>query len=252
MLAVTAYWLRGWRRNWHGSVVSSFVAPLLYLVAMGYGLGSIVDARSGGVDGVGYVAFVAPGVLAATAMQTAVSETTWPIMDQLRWRRHFEAVVATPVRPVDIATGTLVYVAAKLLATSVVFVAVGAALGSVPALLPGLLAIPAAVLTGLAFAAPVLAFSAALRNEAGFNALLRFGVTPMFLFSGTFFPVTSLPAVLQPLAQVTPLWHGVQLCRAFTLGRFDLGLAAHAGYLLGWVVIGTVVAAVLLRRRLIV
>jgi lipooligosaccharide transport system permease protein len=250
--AVVELWLRAWRRTWRGSLSTSFLSPLLYLAAMGYGLGALVERGVGTVEGVGYVTFIAPGVLAASTMQSAVAETTWPIMDQLRWRRHFEAVIATPVRPVEVVLGTLGYLALRLTMMAVVFLVVAAALATVTSWW-GVLAVPASVLTGLAFAAPTLAFSAVLRNESGYNVLFRVGIVPMFLFSGTFFPITLLPDGLLPVAWVTPLWHGVDLCRSLTLGRPEaLAVLGHVGYLCAWVLGGTAAAGWLLRRRMIV
>ena len=227
------------------------LSPLLYLAAMGYGLGALVERGVGSIDGVGYVTFIAPGVLAASAMQSAVAETTWPIMDQLRWRRHFEAVIATPVRPVEVVLGTLSYLALRLTSMGVVFLVVAAVLATVPSWW-AVLAVPASVLTGLAFAAPTLAFSAALRDEGGYNVLFRVGIVPMFLFSGTFFPIRLLPDGLLPVACLTPLWHGVELCRSLTLGRLDAwATLGHVGYLCAWVVGGTAAAGWLLHRRMI-
>ena len=114
------------------------------------------------------------------------------------------------------------------------------------------LAVPAALLTGLAFAAPIAAFSATQKDANGFNALFRFGVIPLFLFSGTFFPVAQLPALLQPLAYVTPLWHGVDLCRSLALGTAEPAMTlVHLAYLGTMTAVGVAAALVTFRRRLV-
>jgi lipooligosaccharide transport system permease protein len=113
------------------------------------------------------------------------------------------------------------------------------------------LTLPAALLTGLAFAAPITAVAARLENDAGFAGIQRFGIVPMFLFSGTFFPVSQLPAVFQWIAYATPLWHGVALARGLALGTLD-GVAAllHVGYLALWIALGVALAVRSLRKRL--
>jgi lipooligosaccharide transport system permease protein len=248
------YWLRRYRRTWRASAFTSLVSPALFLAAMGLGLGSLVDRRTGGTTlaGLDYMVFLAPGLLAATAMQTAVTESTWPVMGGVRWQKTYFAMIATPLRAADVLVGHLLYVGFRLAVTIAAFLAVSAAFGAVRS--PwALLALPAAVLTGMAYAVPVSAFAVTRESETGFASLYRFGVVPMFLFSGTFFPIEQLPALVRPLAYLTPLWHGVELCRDFSLGALAAGPAAlHAGYLAAWVVAGYVVAARAYARRLAV
>jgi lipooligosaccharide transport system permease protein len=207
-----------YRRTFRASIFSSFLTPILFLAAMGLGLGTYVDANDpAALGGVSYLAFLAPGLLAATAMQTASFEATFPIMSGLAWSRVFHAMHATPISPRDIAIGNLVWIAARLTLISAVFTLVIVLFGAAasPTIV---LAIPAAVLTGMAFAAPITAFSATQQNINKFNAIFRFGITPLFLFSGTFYPIDSLPAPLQVVAWFSPLFHGVQLTRGFALG----------------------------------
>jgi lipooligosaccharide transport system permease protein len=190
---------------------------------------------------VSYLAFLAPGLLAATCMQSAAFEAAFPIMSGLVWSRIFHAMHATPVSGRDIALGNLAWIAARMLLISTVFAAIMVAFGAATSPLI-ILAIPAAALTGLAFAAPIMAFSATQRTPERFNAVFRFGITPLFLFSGTFYPVESLPTLLQPLAWVTPLWHGVSLARGLSLGTIgeDPILAAvHLAVLLGFIAVGS-------------
>lgn len=241
-----------YRGNWKGSVVSSILEPVLFLAAMGISLGTLVD-RGGRLDeGVDYLVFLAPGLLAATAMQTATFESTYPIMGGLKWNKTFEGILSTPVQVRDLVSGHLLFIFFRLVTTLAVFLAVMAAFGALDLPL-GLLALPAAVLTGLAFAAPVSAFAAWVKNDAGFAALLRFGIVPMFLFSGTFFPVDQLPGVLQPLAYATPLWHGVSLTRGLALGDIDLAMAlVNVAYLGVLVVVGLWLARRQFARRLVI
>jgi lipooligosaccharide transport system permease protein len=247
------YWLYQYKRTWRAGVVTTLISPVLFLTAMGVGLGSLVDgARGGGVGGAGYLAFLAPGLIAATAMQTGVGESTYPVMGSIKWFRTYHAMLATPLTSQDLLIGHLLWIACRVLTGAVSYLVVMTLFGAGRSVLV-LLAVPAAVLTGMAFAAPVMAFSASQDNDAGFAALFRFGVTPLFLFSGTFFPVSRLPAGLEQFAHLTPLWHGVDLCRTLSLGTATLGISAlHVAYLVAWVVGGARLASIAFRRRLVV
>jgi lipooligosaccharide transport system permease protein len=249
-----AYWAYQYKRTWRSSLTSSFLNPILFLAAMGVGLGSLVNKNAGSsarLGGVGYLTFLAPGLLAASAMQTAAQESTYPVMGAIKWIRTYHAMLATPLRIVDVLVGHLAWIAVRLLLVTTVFVAVMTAFGATRSWTV-LFAIPAAVLTGMAFSAPIAAFAATRESDASFAAIFRFLVIPMFLFSGTFFPVSQLPALLRPLAYVTPLWHGVDLCRDLALGRVPLGRTVlHVAYLLVWVGAGGVLALGAFRRRLV-
>jgi lipooligosaccharide transport system permease protein len=236
-----------YKRTFRASIFSSFLTPLLFLTAMGVGLGGYVDASTqGALGGVPYLAFLAPGLLVATAMQAGSFESTFPIMGGLVWNRTFHAMYATPLTSRDIALGNLLWIAARLTLISTVFTAViilfGAALSPLV-----VLAIPVAVLTGLAFGAPIAAFSATQRTPDRFAAIFRFVITPLFIFSGTFFPVEGLPPFLQPLAWLTPLYHGVVLARGLSLGTFGTSptievALVHLAILIGFVAVGTFAA----------
>ena len=193
-------------KTFRASIFSSFLTPILFLTAMGLGLGAYVDANQA-LGGVSYLAFLAPGLLVATCMQTAAFEATFPIMAGLVWSRVYHAMYATPIRGSDIALGNLAWMGARLLLVASIFTVVIVLFGAATSPLV-VLAIPVAVLTGLAFAAPIAAFAATQRTPEKFAAIFRFGITPLFLFSGTFYPVESLPAIVQPLAWLTPLYHG--------------------------------------------
>ena len=245
-------WLQ-YRRTFRASIFSSFLSPVMFLTAMGLGLGSYVsDSALDDIGDVPYLVFLAPGLLAATAMQTASFEATFPIMGGLIWTKIFHAMYATPISPRDIALGNLLWITARLVLISSVFTVVIVLFGAASSPLV-VLAIPAAVLTGLAFAAPIAAFSATQKTPERFAAIFRFGITPLFLFSGTFFPVESLPEAIRPLAWVTPLYHGSALTRGLSLGTaFDDPLLAliHVLVLVACVVVGTWAMIRTIDRRL--
>jgi lipooligosaccharide transport system permease protein len=243
-----------YRRTFRSSVFTSFLSPVLFLTAMGIGLGGYVD-RSGGaaLGGLTYLQFLAPGLLAATVMQSAAFEATFPIIGGLNWQRTFHAMYATPLTPSDIAYGNLAWMAIRLAMIAVVFTVVIVAFGAAHSPLV-VLGIPVAVLTGMAFAGPISAYSATQRNVNSFNVIFRFGVIPLFLFSGTFFPIEQLPSFLQPLAWLSPLWHGVDLTRGLVLGTVDQQPAimlAHVVILSVIVAVSSWATARLIERRLV-
>ncbi len=244
------YWVTSYRRVWRGSVVSSVLNPVLYLTALGVGLGKLVN-RGGHPLGVSYLAFVAPGMLAAVGMQIASFESTYPVMAAIRWTRQYHAMLATPLRVRDILVGHQLYIASRVATSSAVYLAILAAFGALRS--PwAILAWPVTILIGLAFSTPIAAFAAWAKKDSLFAALFRFGIVPMFLFSGTFFPVTKLPEGVRQLAYATPLWQGVDLSRHLTLGSPSLGMAlVHIAYLLALAAVGLAVAQRTYARRLV-
>jgi lipooligosaccharide transport system permease protein len=243
------YWVRSYRRVWRGSLVTSIVGPVLYLTALGVGLGKLVSRGPG--LGVPYLHYVAPGILAATVMQLGTFESSYPVMAAIRWTRQYHAMLATPLRVRDLVAGQQLYVAARLGLVSAVYLAIIAAFGAIESPL-AIAGWPVAVLIGLAHSAPVSAFSAWLERDEGFNALFRFGITPLFLFSGTFFPVTRLPQGIREIAYATPLWNGVDLERHLTLGTATLWPSlAHAAYLGLWIAAGLHLARRTYARKLV-
>jgi len=252
-LRALEYWIYQYRRMWRSSVISGFLNPLLYLAAMGVGLGSLVDKHQtnhGALGGVSYVAFLAPGMLAAIAMQIGAQESTYPILGGIKWIRSYFAMLATPLRVVDVLAGQLLWIAMRITLTVVLFFGVMEIFGAGHHW-TAVLAIPVAVLTGMAFAVPIAAYAATRDGDAAFAALFRFVVMPMFLFSGTFFPVTQLPRGLRVVAYFTPLWHGVDLCRALALGDASVVRAVlHVVYLLLFVAAGALWARHTFTKRL--
>jgi len=252
-LRVVEYGARVYRRTWRGSVISTFLNPVLYLLAMGVGLGKLVDAGSGGSDlAIPYLTFLAPGLLAATAMQTAAGDASFPVMAGIKWRKTFHATLATPLEVRDLVFGHLGWVTIRVTFVSVVYAAIMTAFGATTPL-QGLLAVPPAVLTGTAFAAAVTAYTARLKDETGLSTLFRFGIVPLFLFSGTFFPVSQLPDWIEWLAYATPLFHGVSLCRGLALGlAFNVPPMVSIAYLVAFAIAGGWLALRFMRRRLVV
>ncbi len=243
-LRATGYFARSYRRTWRASVATTFVSPVLYLAAMGVGLGHFVNrgAHPGYLGGVSYLQFVAPALAAATAVSTASGEATYPVMAAIKWLKTYFAMLATPLRVGDVLAGHLLWIAARVTAAVAAYLVVMAAFGTTPSW-QAVGVLPAGVLTGLAFATPLAAFSATQENDSSFSLIFRLGIVPLFLFSGVFFPISVLPEGLRVIAYATPLYHGVALCRMLDLGRTAAGpLAAHAAYLVALAAGGAVLA----------
>lgn len=241
---------RRYRHTWRASVFSSFLSPLLFLLAMGVGLGSLVDQR-GGPGGVPYLIWLAPGLIMATAMQTGFGESTYPVMAAIRWTKSYQAALSTPLETSHLVYGHLSWVAIRLTQVSLIYGLMAMLVGAVsPAdVLPLTVA---GVLTGLAFSAPTMWFTAAIEKDTTISSMLRFGITPLFLFSGTFFPISQLPTFMQPIAYVTPLWHGVELARTWALGLEPvMNPLWHLGVLAAITAVATVGARRRLFRRLV-
>ena len=244
------FWLTLFRRTWRGTVLSAILGPIMYLTAMGVGIGTLINQNHDLPGGVGYLSFIAPGVLAAMAMQNGMGEGSFAVLGSLRWNGNYWAAVNTPQRPQDVLLGTAMQGLMRILGLSVVFFASMVGFGTVHSAW-GLLALPVALLTGAVFLFAMMAFSVTLDTDQGLNAAFRFVMTPLFLFSGTFFPWQQLPGWMQPIAFATPLWHGVVLSRELTLGTVDAGSALiHVGYLLAALAVAYGVARRNFRRRL--
>lgn len=235
------YWFIVYKRTWKASVVSSFASPLLYVLAMGVLLGGFIEGDPASLEGAStYLGFVVPGLIAAHAMQTAVGETTYPVMSMFKWGHAYDAQVATPLAVRHVVSAHLVFVAFRLASTCAVFMLVLAPFGVFESWWGPPVAFLTQVVVGMAFAALTYAFTTRIRSEASFGVLFRLGVFPMFLFSGAFFPVANLGDVGAFIARLTPLWHGVNLSRMFCVDAVDWSTAAlNLGYLgvllvLGW------------------
>ncbi len=247
------YWLTVYRRTWRGSVISSFLSPLLYVLAMGVLLGGFVEADPAELEGATtYLAFVVPGLIAAHAMQTAVAETTYPVMGLIKWQRVYDSMLATPLQVQHLVASTLGFVAFRLVLTCGVYTLVVAPFGVYESWWGPVLAFLSQVLVGMAFACLVYGISVRVRSEMSFGLIFRLGVFPMFLFSGAFFPVDNLGSLGSAAARVTPLWHGVNLSRMLTLDNVTWWLAAvNVAVLLVMVVGGWFWSVSGLRKRLV-
>ena len=249
--AVVAHHLTVYRRTWKGSIIGRFLSPLFFLLSMGLGLGALVDDGAGGVDGIPYLQYVVPGIVAVQAMWLAFGESTYAVFAYIRWNQMYAAMLATPLRVTEVLGGHLAVIGFHLAVATSIFVAVATPFGSFTSWWV-LLAVPVGVLTGLAFAVPTFALAATLESDNGFSLLYRFVVTPLMLFSGVFFPVDQLPLVLQVLAWLTPLWHGVELCRDTATG-VPPGWAGvgHLMVLLVYTGVGWLLAHRAFRKRLV-
>lgn len=228
---------RVWRRLWYGSVSTGILTPILFLGAMGLGVGGLVDEHTGTVEGVDYLTFVAPGLLLAAAAQHVTPTMLWGVMAGQKWMGQFHGAVATPMRPTDVYLGLLAWQGAHTAMNAVPFLAVAALMGGVPSAW-GVLALPVSVVTTLAIAAPVAAYSSTQDSDTSFAAIMRILILPLVLFSGTFFPVDNLPAALEPVAWVSPLWHGVELARSATTGSLSPAAdTLHLLYLCAWLAV---------------
>ena len=222
-LRVLRYHFYTYMRTWRSSLTTSFLAPVLYLAAMGVSLGSLINKHVGSVDHVPYHSFVAPGLLAASAMQVAASDSMYPVMAAIKWIRTYFAMLATPLRVIDVLLGHFSWVTIRL------------------------------ILTGLSFSGIISAFAATQENDQGFATISRMGLIPLFLLSATFFPLRQLPGWMHPVAYATPLFHGVDLCRMLVLGRVDWASAEwDVAYLVALTGFGFVVARRLFAKRLVV
>ncbi|RKN19217.1 ABC transporter [Micromonospora musae] len=246
---VLNFFLVGYRRTWRAGVFSSFLLPVLTVLGFGVGVGAYVDQ---GVDGVSYLDWLVPGLIASTALQVALGDSTWPVFSNFQWIKTYYAQSAAPLRVGDILVGHLLYVMFRVLTTIAAFLLVTALFGALRS--PWALAtLPVAALLGLAVAAPTFAYSAAVDSDSWLALLFRFAVIPMTLFAGVFFPVDGLPVGLRWLAYAAPLWHAVDLCRAATLGvAAEWSVAGHLLYLVAWALAGGLLARRMFRRRLVV
>jgi len=216
-------------------IVFGFGNPILYLISVGLGIGALVDANTGGggILGVPYIQFVAPALLASAAIQGVMDEVTFPTMDGFVWDKVFFAINATSVSATQIANGVMIVALGRGLFTTVLYLGVLLAFGAVPltSVLPLLFT---SMLAGWGWASVMLAITARLERDDGYFAIIgRFVIAPMFLFSGTFYPLEQMPLFLQPLGWISPLWHSVQLGRHLSYGMelADGMLLVHLAYL---------------------
>ena len=213
-------------RTWRGNAFSSFVQPMLFLGAMGLGLGGLIDDGGDAAAGLDYLTFVAPGLLVASALLSGAGESLWGVMSGVKWMGQFNSMVATAMRPGDVYGGLVLSTGVRALIAAVPFLAVAAALGGVSSWCAPFALVPTG-LVALATSAVLSAYSVRQENDSTFPVIMRIGIIPLFLFSGTFFPVEQLPDGLEPLVWVSPLFHGVEAARDATTGALGTSTGLH-------------------------
>ncbi len=251
---VTEHMVRAMRAYGWTIIVGALGQPILYLLGLAVGLAALIDApvSEGGVE-VSYLVFVAPALLMTSTIAVASEEFTYPVMSGFKWRRYFFGFSASALAPGQIATGVMFGAAARMIVTAVAYTAFLYVFGAIPDAATGWIAIFIAILAGLAFGVPLMAYAASITDDKGQFALVqRFVFMPMFLFSGTFYPLATLPLWLQWIGWVSPLWHATELGRWLTYGRpiEPLMLFVHFAYLAALTVVGFVIARRLFQRRL--
>jgi lipooligosaccharide transport system permease protein len=231
-------------------LAAGFVEPVLYLLGVGYGIGSLIgNVQLGDGHSVSYAVFVAPALMATSAMNGAIYETTFNMFFKLRHVKLYESMVATPIGVEDVATGEVIWAVARGSVYSMGFLVVMLALGLIAS--PwAILAIPASLLVGVAFAALGAAVTTFMRQWQDLD-IIQLALQPMFLFSATFFPITVYPPALRFIVELTPLYHGIDLIRGLTTGAIGPGLLIDVAYLAALAVVGVAVAATRLRTQLI-
>lgn len=235
-------------------LIGAVGTPLLYLFAMGVGLGALVSANLGphAVDGVSYLQFVAPALLCTAAVTVASEELTYPIMLGFKWNPTFVGIASSPITPGQIIDGMVIAVVVRLVGSSLLYWAFMLLFGATPAD-TSFLGVPIAALVGLAFGTPVMAYVATIRTDTGQIAMLmRFVLLPLTLFSGTFFPLATMPIYLQWVGWLSPIWHGTQLARIVSYGLQEPPwlVVAHVLYLLALFVPCWLLTRRIARRRL--
>jgi lipooligosaccharide transport system permease protein len=241
--------ITSFRHGWI-ALVTGFAEPVFYLFSLGIGIGALVrtvSTDSGMV--VTYPQFVAPALLAASAMNGAVMDSTFNVFFKLKYAKLYDAVLATPMGPRDVAVGEISWSLLRGAMYSAAFLVIALLAGTVRSWW-ALLALPAAVFIGFAFAAVGMFATTFMRSWVDFD-YITLAIQPMFLFSATFFPLSTYPDTLQWLVRLTPLYHGVALERALMLGDVGWGVLTHVGYLLVLGVLGVAGASRRLERLLL-
>ena len=245
-----AVWRRNvlvWRKLIGPAIVMNFGEPILYLIGLGYGLGHFV----GEMHGLPYLAFLASGIIASSAMTTATFEGMYSVFTRMDPQHTYDAILATPLEVDDILAGEMLWCATKSLFSGIAILSVAAVLGVVAGW-QALLVLPVVFLIGLCFAGPAMMMAAIARNYDFFNYYSMLLITPMFILCGVFYPVSALPAALQSLVQMLPLTHAVALVRPLVAGQPLTDVALHLAVLVAYAAVGYYVAVVLTRKRLVV
>ena len=240
-LAYKHYWI---------AFISGFFEPVFYLVAVGFGVGEFVDGVPYAGGTIEYASFLAPGMLAASTLNGAVFDGFFSPFFKLNWMKTYDGIITTPINIPDIAVGEIMWALMRGSIYGAGFLIVMLALGLIHSWW-ALLALPAVMLSGAALSAGAMILTGATKEISSLEKVMTLIVIPLFLFSGTFFPVSQYPGFLQPIVQVTPLYHSASLLRALTTGEVGPGTLLHVVYLVAMFVVASTVAIRLMRRRLI-
>jgi len=235
-----------WRKLLGPSLTFSFGEPVIYLLGLGYGLGQFI----GEVNGVAYFTFLASGLLAASAMNVASFEGMFSVFTRMTHQQTYDAILATPLQVDDIVAGETLWCASKSVLNTLPILLVATLLGAIESW-SALAAIPVFFLVGLCFAGPAIVAAAFAPSYDFFNYYTTLLITPMFIFSGVFYPVATLPAVAQVIVNILPLSHAIALIRPLVAGTPLTDPLLHVGVLLAYAVVGFVAATIFIRRRLI-
>lgn len=223
-------------------IFSGFFEPIFYLFGLGFGLGKLVGSVSVGGHAVPYAAFIAPALLAVSAMNGGLTDGFFNVFFKLNYQKTYEGVLATPLTPLDICLGEMTWAMIRGSIYAAGFLIITGSLGLLRS--PwALLAFPAAVLASGAFSAGALLVTSFVKRVEDFDLVMGVIVNPMFLFAGTFFPISVYPAVMRPIVQMTPLYHAVALLRGLTIGSLQPVLLVHAGYLAAMWILAITIAA---------
>ncbi|MBM3656567.1 MAG: ABC transporter [Actinobacteria bacterium] len=217
-------------------VATGFVEPVLYLLAFGYGMGELIGNVTLGDRAVDYTVFIAPGLLAASAMNGAIYDSTWNVFFKLNESKLYQGMLATPLGPLDVALGEIVWALFRGLSYSIAFMLITAPLGLVPSW-GALLAIPAAVLIAFGFASFGMAITSYFKTYQQMG-LINIALLPMFLFSGSLYPISVYPDWLELTIKLLPTWHGIELTRDIWFGIIDFSSLSHLSYFLVMIVLG--------------
>lgn len=236
-----------YRRLWL-VFVAGFIEPVFYLLGLGVGLGQLVGDVAVAGTTVEYAAFVAPGLIAASAMNAAVFDSTFNFFYKLKYAKTFDAMLVTPLRLGDVVTGEVAWSMTRSGIYAAIFLAIASVLGLIDSWW-SLLTIPAALLIGIAFSAVGTALTSFMRSWHDFD-YIQLGLQPLFLASTTFFPLTVYPEWSRPIVQATPLYHGVTLCRNLAFGAQSLGDLWHVAYFVAMAALGVALTKGRLRSLL--
>lgn len=238
--------LRVFLKTWKANLMFNFLEPVLYLSAMGFGLGVYVNR----IHGLPYINFLASGLIASSAMFSTAYEMTYDSFTRMSYQKTFHAMVATPVSMDDVVMGEMIYGTFKGVLYGMVFLLVNLLFGLVKSPLALLVPVPL-ILMALTFSILSLIWTSVAPNYDSFGYFFTLVVSPMFLFSGIFFPVENLPAAVRFLPWMTPLYHAVEVIRAMVLGNLTSASLVHLGWLAAFAILTIRLPLVMVKRRLI-